>query len=351
MSVRVYNPVQVFVSHSRNAQIKNGNVVRGHILSANADATYTVRLAGQKFNAASQTKLVPGQFFEARIDVRDNKVFLSLISEKTAEATASFYPSDLESAEPPRQLVNYLASLGLPPESTALRLVQFMQESGFKFAPGKIRNILKERHENDRDADEKNQTALLLSEKGLPFTGEYVSEIIYNSQEHGHKKENEQDDFSGAGNNGVMDDYFSSVRKACDRNREGLLTLFNTMSEGERHWVVLPFEWDYKSFNGVIRVLYDKTAERTDKIVISCNNDLKKYSFVIELDNDRVRRLTFSSVPSLLPEMQETFASVLEGILREKLHSESVYVSYCDSSLLEGFAPENVPLTVVKEEA
>jgi len=343
--MKVQQLSQVQISQNTTSGIKEGSVVNGRVLSSNGNGSFTVSLAGQKINVSSQANLIPGQTFQAAINIHDGKVLLKLIQTLPESKTMQFFPADLDSKNPPQTLVNYLNGLGLPADSASMKLLQFLQDSGFKFDSSRLRKILS-KNQKAQDKTEKNQLSLLMNEKGIEGDFQPVNAVIYNDQQHNRQK-NEENNQPHTDEEAVKD-YFKQVSENCN-NRNGVLTLFNSLSEGENHWIILPFEWPLQNSNGVIRMLFNKKAKSLNRLIIDCNGNMKKHKIVLNYSNNSVKSVKFSSEPEVSFEKREQLCNMLTAVFQDKLNCSDVKVDYVQYETVEGFAPENYPLTMVRE--
>ena len=128
---------------------------------------------------------------------------------------------------------------------------------------------------------------------------------------------------------------------------EGALALFNSVpakNREESHWIVLPFEWNFCGFSGVIRVLLSADKKCIKKLLINCKNSQKSYSFVLYLSENKVKAIKFA--------LKNASDSVLR-FMNQKLKTffPLSSVESADFEELEGFAAENTELGIFDGEA
>lgn len=353
--MKVENQSQVQVTQNTHRGLQEGSSVRGRVISANPDGSYKISLAGQMLNVSSKVPLEAGSVFQARLSVAENKILLQLLNTAgTENLLQNFYPEDVDNGSPSQFLKDYLSSLGLPLEGDSLRLLQFMRQNGIKFDFDRLRKIFirnsVSKNTKKEDRNERLQAFLILEEKGIDSQVQIVDGLLYNDSSQNNQDSSDEPDFSEE--SGVVDfnQYLDQVKQAAVSKKAGPLTFFNSLSEGDNHWIVLPFEWDFHHGIGDIRVFYNKITKSPGKIIIRCTTDLKKYIFKLKLCNNNVRFLQIALEPPLNLENQQSLLFELKKSLQKICNTDSsVSVEIADYKTLDGFAPENEPVTVLRE--
>lgn len=351
------------VNISSGAGLHPGSVVKGRVVSDNGGGSYTISVAGQKIDVHSRIALPPGSSFSARVGVSGRTVILKLmLDDGKQEGGARLSYSNFNPDNP--EISALLKRLGLPVALDSFRLLQFAMEMGIKPDEGKLAKALYSgRKDKGGNFIERSQTALLLEEKGVNATDLAVEEVsgsFYGGADErksngggSYSREDAQRRDKPESSNkktlrDTVKDYFASVDMAGQTNRIGALTLFNMVcakKKDEPHWLVLPFEWDFRQFYGAIRVLLSPDKKSAQKVVINIQNKSKKYTFVLyfrdrELSSAKISRELYeeSGVPVSLKEMAESFLG--QG-----------KVSVLSSQELEGFASEEGGIGVFEGEA
>mgnify|MGYP004647080937 FL=1 len=371
-SVQVVNVKNDFSQKNASSPLHDGSVVKTRVISKEKSGFYAVSFAGHKFRVQSQKTLLPGQVFKAQIFVKDGKVFLKEVLESAKNSgLETFNLKNFDSSSP--GLKNMLIKLGLPVIPESLRLIQFALEMGIKIEPSKLKNSLLRGQKSEKKGIQKSQVALLLEEKGLSptdFAVEAVTRNFYDEENSGKKdRDNDGNSFfekksgdksneksseksdkesdEGKINSDDIKEYFESVFESARKNKCGPLSLFNSLkpkNSTESHWIVLPFEWSFDGYFGVIRVLLSADKKCIKKLLINCKNSQKSYSFVLYLSENKVKAIKFA--------LKNASDSVLR-FLNQKLKTffPLSSVESADFEELEGFAAENTELGIFDGEA
>ena len=363
-SVQVVSGNNGFSQKNISSSLHDGSVVKARVISKEKSGFYAVSFAGHKFRVQSQKSLLPGQVFKAQIFVKDGKVFLKEVLESAKNSgLETFNLKNFDSSNP--GLKNMLITLGLPVIPESLRLIQFALEMGIKIEPSKLKKSLLRGQKNEKKDIQKSQVALLLGEKGLSptdFAVEAVTRNFYDEENSGKKnRENDENSFfekksgeksekkSGEEkiNSDDIKEYFETVFESARKNECGPLSLFNSLkpkNSAESHWIVLPFEWSFNGYFGVIRVLLSDDKKCIKKLLINCKNSQKSYSFVLYLMENKVNAIKFA--------LKNASDSVLQ-FMNEKLKTFFPFSSIesADFEELEGFAAENTELGIFDGEA
>ena len=247
-------------------------------------------------------------------------------------------------------------------------------------------------------SEEKAQISLLLEEKGIKTSAERVNAIIGNekrkdeNENHRHseqskeseKKErldirrkqvkvsNEQSAVSNyaersrtsdseklldektprspllISNSSFVKSYFDSVDSASLTHKNGLLSAFNTiLSKNQkdsplRHWISLPFEWDFQKSWGNIRLLFDSELKNLEKVVIDLKNSEKNNIFVLYYKGNEVDSVKFSSSDNLTSSKKSRLSKELASMFGKKIKVEAV-----DASELQGFCSGDEEISFV----
>ena len=302
--------------NARHSLLRSGSTVTGRVLSQNGALSYTVSIAGQKIIVKSESPLVPGETFSARVTVKDSLIELSLIKEGSLSANLIQKMSNTGILS--QEVMNFLSSLGFEADAESLALFQFMQQIGMKIdIPAAKKAIAASGGKNGGVNREKTEISLLLDEKGLLSQDDaQVCAILGgrqgDSDESSSKKgkgrnQGGREDFLSSKNKNYpkispsdIKAYFDSVDAASER-KDGLLSAFNTVTASHkkdiplRHWIVLPFEWDFQKSFGNIKLLFDSELKKLEKFIIDLKNTEKRNIFVVSYKDKRIDTVRFSS--------------------------------------------------------
>lgn len=309
----VQNPASHF--SSRAPILHGGTVVSGRVLSSNGGGSYTVSLAGQMIEVKSEAKLEAGQVFQARVKIEGGKVALSLLQEsKSSGGLVQKFSVQNQNLSP--QLSNFLSSLGFEPNSDSFRILQFMQQLGMKIDVPAAKKALHASKKGGETDTEKAQVSLLLDEKGIPSDEEKIKAVI------GRNPENKEDTRKRKNQNeklkiengklkirdanlklekDIVKSYFSQVDSASLSHKAGLLSAFNTVLSSPsknpplRHWILLPFEWNFRNYAGDIRLLFDSDLKNLEKVIVNLENESKKRIFLLSYKGGNVDSVKFAS--------------------------------------------------------
>lgn len=311
------------ISHGGASRLHDGSVVQGRVLASHGAGAYTVSIAGQQVSVRSQVSLTPGNAFSAQIQVRDNVITLVLQQPALQSQEALEMPS----------MQTLLTTLGLPVTAESARLLLFAQELGIKIKPEQLKKalLLAKRF---TDGSSAAAISVLLDDKGLSDGADAVSAVLAGGgdcggkqqrEQHGkphckNKKQNpaigapEQSEESAACSaqtasciesspRAFVDSYLHSADSAACAYRAGALTAFNQLArlrkteDAQLHWLLLPFEWNFRDYSGVIRLLWDASQEKICKISVTVQNFLEKFTFVGYYIKDTLERITFCTEP------------------------------------------------------
>lgn len=342
--------------------LHGGSVVKGRVLAKNADGSFTISVAGQKLSVRSESELEQGAVFSAKVSVCGSSVRLVLLKEGAVSdgLVQKFYGSE---SSLPRQISEFLVSLGFEPNLENLRILQFMQQIGMKINVHDARKALQDSKKDGPENQEKAQISLLFEEKGMRAGDERVAEILGRerdgSKDSGGRREN-QEEREPEGEKKLLSEkltsldikkYFDSVDEASRARKDGILTAFNTvLSSGAknpplRHWLVLPFEWDFKNSFGTIRLLLDSERKNLEKVIVDLRNSERNAVFVLSYAGKQASSLKFSFRPDFGKAMRARLRATLSSMFGSKIDAE-----YCDFSHLQGFCPSDEVFSFVRGE-
>lgn len=382
--LNIVNGKNELSSSGKNSSLRDGSVVQARVLSKEEGNFYGISFSGHKFKVLSQKPLTPGQVFKARLSVREGKIFLRTVSSlEQSEPLQVFSRRDFDSSNP--VLKQLLSSLGLPVIPESLKLLQFALETGIKLNPAKARKAFLRGQTGEKNDSQKSQLALLLEEKGFSATDFAVEAVERNffcgggrQQRHNFREEKSEKEEKTSKNEGTLEpeelfnskippenisenipeitaddikEYFDSIfseKEEKQKKPEGTLALFNSVlakNREEAHWIVLPFEWDFGGFSGVIRVLLSSDKKNVNKVLINCKNFRQFYSFMLYLRENKVNTVKFA--------LKDTSFGKNSGFLEKKLKTlfPEASIGMVDFSELEGFAAENTEIGIFDGEA
>ncbi|WP_294430119.1 hypothetical protein [uncultured Treponema sp.] len=355
----------------QNASVlRSGTTVKGRVLAANGNGSYTVSLAGKMIEVKSEAKLTVGQVFQAKVKITGNQLALSLVQEsKNTDKLVQKLTATNQNLSP--EVQNLLSSLGFEPNAESFKILQFMQQIGIKIDAEAAKKALTQAKKDGFVNEEEAQVSFLLDEKGLPSDEEKVNAVLGRNQDNqGQEKRRkggsgsaaaEREDFSVKGgakasqadrvSKGLVKDYFDSVDFAAETHDSGILTAFNSILSGGkkssplRHWLFLPFEWDFKNYSGNIRFLFDSELKNLEKTIINLKNREKSNIFVLYYKNSEIEKVRFASdSPSFNGKH-----SVLTAMLSK--NAGKIHVEQCDFNLLCGFCSDDESFACVRGSA
>ena len=341
--------------------LRSGTVVNARVVSHNGGSSYTLSVAGQKINVRSDVELKPGSVFKAQISVTGGNVSLKILGGQPANLV-SFNNSSFDSSN---SLINsMLANLGLPVTAESFKLVQFALSMGIKPEPSKLFRAGVRGGENKKEFL-KEKIALLFEEKGLKVGGDALEKIVRqfegekeNPQGKNHSEQNEngqkgREQKKGQKENppeeaeSITEDdvraYFDELTERSDAGRAGSLTLFNSVlpeKKDEKHWLVLPFEWNFRDFDGVIRVLLSEDKKIIHKVIINCKNPVKSYLFVLYFRSNKIQTVKFCTENAVSDGSLQT----VRQLIQDQFAGCKVEIS--DFSETDWFDSENLELGV-----
>lgn len=369
------------ISHG-GARLHDGSVVRGRVLASHGGDAYTVSVAGQRVSVRSQLALAVGSLFTARLQLRGNEIALLL---QTAAETTTATPA----------LQTVLASLGLPLDAESARLVQFAQELGIRLKPWQLKKALSVAKGFASEEDGAAELSVLLDDKGLE-SGEYAVRAVLADSGHRRQRRDDAQDGSEADNDAQQSEdvvqsdgmvmrgstsadgtspsavaisadtaalsvaatilaaprafvasYVAEADRAATVNRAGALTAFNQLvrrrdaEDAHLHWLLLPFDWGVYGFSGVLRILWNASENKVNKMVITMQNCIEKIGFMCYYNGGVLERVSFS----IAPPQSQTARVVLERLLGDTLQEGTGrrIVVRCVSSIAGFGETEAVP--------
>ena len=334
---------QISQNRANFSILRSGTVVTGRVLAKNGDGSYSVSLAGQKINVKSETPLQIGSVFSARVNLKGESVELSLVKENVSSEILQKFGGASEISP---QVANILSSLGFEPNTESFKILQFMQQIGMKFDVESAKKALKQAKDSE-NKEEKAQVSLLLEEKGIKANDERVQAIIgrKHQNENGKRKEESRKRETESGkwkaqvfSCEAVKAYFARVDEAASSHEVGALSAFNTVLSSckkdvpLRHWIVLPFEWNFRFYSGNMRLLFDSELKNLEKLVIELNNPVKNHIFVLNYKNAEVSSVKFASDSEITDSKKSHLCEVLSSMFNKK-----VSVELDDFASLKGF--------------
>lgn len=366
-NVNIVQRTGLSYSSENGPHITNGSEVKGRVLSDNGNNSYTVSIAGHKVNVQSQVKMFPGETFSAKVQVKDGTVLLALVKTSAAESgIVSSLTANSNGSILTADALAFLQSLGLPGDSHALKLIQFMIQMGMKIDVQTARKaLLLSKVFNGKEVDA-SQIAVLLEEKGMLISSEIVAAVMNGKNKEERKKNPEENEAkAGSQSDGeipleelkmLVKDYFKSVDGAATKNDEGILTLFNSLkrnrtdkNSNDSRWIILPFEWPERKINGDIRLFTAGDFGDLQKIVINCEKNVKKFIFGVYFNKHKLEKVRFSSNSTLVARNKGQYEALLKDILNRSSGFNSVKeVVFQQDFGLEGFCAEDEVISRVR---
>ena len=330
---------QISQNRANFSILRSGTVVTGRVLAKNGDGSYSVSLAGQKINVKSETPLQAGSVFSAKVSLKGESVQLSLVKENVSSEILQKFGGTGGNSEISPQVANILSSLGFEPNTESFKILQFMQQIGMKFDVESAKKALKQA-KNSENKEEKAQVSLLLEEKGIKSSDERVQAIIgrKHQNENGKQKEESGKRKAQVFSCEAVKAYFARVDEAASSHEVGVLSAFNTVLSSckkdvpLRHWIVLPFEWNFRFYSGNMRLLFDSELKNLEKLVIELNNPVKNHIFVVNYKNAEVSSVKFASDSEITDSKKSHLCEVLSSMFSKK-----VSVELDDFASLKGF--------------
>ncbi len=355
MSSNVYIVTSQQISHfsSQRPQIHDGDTVRGQVLHQTGKNTYMVSLGGTQITAKSTVPLKPGDVFTAKLSVAGDSVVLKLIQSDTATSSSLKLSAAIFDNQNPA-VVSLLQNLGLPVIPEALALVQFALNMGVKIDSSRINRALVKGQEKDGKINqEKSQLSLIAEEKSIPPYPEFIESVAeWTSGRNKNPEDRGADKKSPTVTAEItaedIKNLFSDADTAAETHPAGKLTAFNSFkARNGDQWFLLPFEWDFKNYNGVIRVLTSMDYKTLKKVVIDCHNLRKKHKFVIYFKGNKV-----DSIKAGIDGMSDSHGVEMAGEFKKFLNDsellkKSVPVTFVPYNQMNGFVLEDTELSMV----
>lgn len=315
--------------------ISVGDSVNVKVLELLGNGNYLISFKGVKVTAQSSAPLTKGERLTAVIQQSDNgKIILRV---QDAEQPALRQNQDITA---------FLYSQGLNTDSTTGKIVQQMIQSGIPLNKALIRKAKSAAAEAAEgassyifgDEDTAGEIAALLLEKGLQPSKETIKSVMWAIK--GKKKPEKQGSRRQEQGAPLLDEIYENP----PANKDGLLAVVNQLKSKEttgKHWIFLPYtyETDGKEANGLIRILIDLNTKRTEKALIDCNTDSKRYCFILKFEGAAVKA-KYCTTPELSARESRTGEERLRAILEEGVETESVSASYSDAAFFEGLCAQ-----------
>lgn len=358
---------QISQNKANFAVLRSGSVVTGRVLSKNADGSYLVSIAGQKISVKSEANLRSGQVFSARVKIAGNQVALSLVQEsKSSGEILQKISGSNQNLSP--EVQNFLMSLGFEPDADSFKILQFMQQLGMKIDVPAAKKALNSSRNGGNVSEEKAQVSLLLEEKGIPPDEEKVSSILgknqENSQNSNHRKKKDDEAVLALLGNKIsgekkydcckksVQNFFEAVDEAALCRENGVLSAFNTVLSSSRqnaplrHWILLPFEWNFKNYYGSIRLLFDSELKNLEKSVIDLKNSSHKNIFVLNFTRNSLDSVRFASDFAITGSDKNQLEKMLSAAFKKDVPVE---IETLDK--LTGFCSDDEVFSMVKGDA
>jgi hypothetical protein len=234
-----------------------------------------------------------------------------------------------------------------------------MQQIGMKIDVDSAKKALKQA-KNSENKEEKAQISLLFEEKGIKSSDERVQTIIGRKQQGGSGKRKDESgkrekqeklricNFSDK----LVKSYFSQVDEAASLREAGVLSAFNTVLSSSkkdiplRHWILLPFEWNFRAYSGNIRLLFDSELKNLEKLVIDLKNPEKNHIFVVEYKNGEAESVKFASDSVTADSEKSRLCALLSSMF-----GKNVGVQMKDFDSLKGFCSGDENFSVLNGSA
>ncbi|MBR1721542.1 MAG: hypothetical protein IJ727_03500 [Treponema sp.] len=337
---------RIFQKHIGSAFLRNGSLVTGRVLSKNSDGSYLLSLAGQKINVKSEHPLHQGQVFSAKVVLKEDRVILTLVNNDT-DTTSFLKKAGADSVIAPN-VASRLVELGLNANEQTLNLVLFMRQIGIKIDAWAVKKAL-QRAKGSENQEENAQLALLLDEKSISVDEEKVRAIFRRDYDRQKNQRHEEERQSQQGENknilkaskmtaASVKDFFSQVDEAALSRRPGVLSAFNTVLSAKKnspplnHWLVFPFEWDFRQATGNIKMLFDSDMRKLMKVVVNVKDSVRDCVFVINYKNNDFDSVKFSSNDPSLKRKKNHLCALLSTMFHSKIN-----IDFVDYDSLQGF--------------
>lgn len=331
MAARSQTPLQ-HISASRTTAVPGQQILREggsvfiRVISGSGNGVYTVSLGGRQFSARSEQPLESGTVLKVQIQQQEGKILL--IPETFPAPDTGLLRFDralLENTSLPAQFSALFSALGIPADQISVQLLVFLQQAGMKADIQKLnlcRTIARQFPGHEAEAAE---AAIALWEKGIKpdadITAALLNLLLLNGQQHGAGVDDDDGsrERSGTGSEDTSAAPFDGLyncRLLSLAREPGLLTLFNHISGGTRHWIILPFTFpsETEEIVGNIRVLLNREKKNTEKVVLSAESSVFKYSFVLYYNKNRILSGAFSIVPEPLPSVVQQITVTLQNL-------------------------------------
>ena len=334
-----YGASGILFNSNSQVPLVEGQTIKVSVLKNNGDGTCLVSFCGGKFNIKTEKQLASGDTFAADVSFVDGKV--QLTPSKEMLFSSSF--------------LRFMESNDLVPDGMTVKLLQFMEQSGFKVDKKIIlrsRSVALNFIGKEKIAAE---IACMLLEKGIEPTEERVRQLIFhteNPEEQDSQGSSAGEDGENAGDGENQDDegFIEGIYSVPPVKKSGLLGFLNHLRSGEtqRHWVVLPYRWDCgkTEAHGLIRILMNPELKKTEKIQINCEMPCKKYFFVLYFEESKVKEVRFCSLPPPLTSEIHNEEMRLGELFCSGMNGSSVRVTYSALAYSDGlYSTPEIPFS------
>ncbi len=287
-----FNSISIVQNSLSNTVLKDGDIVFVRVVEQNPDGSYTASFAGNRFIVRSLVSLSIGSSFKAQLKIENS--ILKLIPMFEQSSAVSLDHTD----------ISFLSRIGLIPDDISRRIIQFFQQFNIKInvqLAQKARALSSAFPGQEKDAAE---IILFLADKEVEATEELVSVILRNAR--AHPTLNEEDN-------------------------EYLSYLNHKKSSRHLHWVILPFS-DQNSkedrgaikngIKGVVKILINTELKKMEKMIIECDNSLKKFFFVLQSyivhEAGQRKMLSYCTVPNLSNDKIQFYSEHLKKLLKSE---------------------------------
>lgn len=309
-----------------------GSSVLVQVLRSLGGGKYHVAVNGKQLDVSAQKVLKTGSSFSGTVRFEGGRTLIEPRTEelvRRAGADSGNAAALLQKANVPLQdgqLAQYLAALGLPPDSLSARLLSFLRQNGLKVS---LQYIDKIRRAARRFAGQEAAAAeamLLLDADGIACSDEAVRAVL--AQFYGT-----HGGASGGGNAAqdlAREDVLSRLYAAPVQSRAGMLTLLNHCAKENPHWIFLPYEWNGTA--GVIRLLLDSSEKKVKKMLVSAGNAVTRRWIVVYYGAKDVSEIRFWTEPRLTESSAHAacdYLSELTGGIPALYSEDAVFSGIC----------------------
>lgn len=322
------------------------------VLESLGSGRYLVSFRGVKVTAQSSYQLIKGENFSALIEQSsDGKIMLKA---KNAQ--------NIQPASPQNQsLAAFLYSQGLNADSTTEKIVQQMIQSGIRLSKLLIRKARTAAAEAAagnsthmiEEEDTAGEIAALLLEKGLRPSKETIESVMLTIKGKRNPKKQERHEQRQEQEPAQDTPFFDELYKESPRNNGGLLAVLNQLKSKEttgKHWIFLPYSYELneKEADGLIRILIDFNTKRTEKVLIDCNAEKKRYCFTMRFDGV-ISEVKYCTTPALHGRDIHAAEERLSRVLKEYSGRKSFSTVYSNKAYFDGLCSESDFMLPIKD--